>query len=78
MPDDTPRLPLIDDNPDDDALAAWKTPDVAEDRAIRPILDARRERFHHATVRMQDGKVNFLSNKVKKVGDIYLDDIMKY
>lgn len=34
------------------ALAAWNHGDVAADRIVRPVLDARRNRFHHAPVRM--------------------------
>ena len=32
------------------AIAAWRDAGVAQERAIRPVLDARRERFHTARI----------------------------
>jgi len=37
------------------ALAAWRDGLAAESRPIRPILDARRNRFHHALVEYAGG-----------------------
>lgn len=37
------------------ALAAWREGKVAESRRIRTILDARRDRFHHALVELAGG-----------------------
>ena len=36
------------------ALACWASGDVDGDCAIRPVLDARRQRFHHARVLLSD------------------------
>lgn len=39
------------------ALAAWSADMVPTTRAIRPVLDARRDRFHHARVELADTTV---------------------
>lgn len=36
------------------ALAAWNSMTVPADVTIRPVLDARRNRFHHAAVRLSE------------------------
>lgn len=37
------------------ALAAWRQGSVAASRLVRPVLDARRNRFHHALVELSSG-----------------------
>jgi tRNA threonylcarbamoyl adenosine modification protein YeaZ len=37
------------------ALAAWREGRVSESQRIRPVLDARRNRFHHALVELAGG-----------------------
>lgn len=36
------------------ALRAWSIGQVADGATLRPVLDARRKRFHHAAVRLED------------------------
>ena len=36
------------------ALAVWNRGDISTDQVLRPVLDARRHRFHHAPVRCHE------------------------
>lgn len=56
------------------ALRLWDTGEADTNSTVRPILDARRQRFHHAAVRLAD-RVTLASEPIAVPAEVLLETI---